>query len=962
MRVHELASELGLTAKKIIEFLQNKGYDIKGPLNNLGKDEITAVRDYKSKLEQQPSSTQKSKSSGTKKKVFIRSKTSADPRYRRPTSGTQQARPTQIRPRKPGHEPSKALKAAKEAVKPRSFDAETEKQKAIIEAQKKAERTAIEAKKRQQEIKERETAESKTVDKHKKTRPKSKPQEHVKAPKPDYRKKTPKKEPDTKSVADTDQKTRQQPRQKKRRPRDEQHPHKPKFTKEGAAKAARESRVKPQQKREDTQAKPDRRDTDRRQHHKHPDRAAKDKASTKPQHKHRPKDKVLEGKDLDLGISKLQEGFKTSVDDPRGQSKVKRRKKIVQDKRRFKPAQKIKTKDTTQYDTRGALVKKKKRRKSFQHTPDISSVIDAVGTKRKIRITDHMTIKDLSASTGIKSSIIVKFLLDELNIMATINQVIDKDIAAMVLDSLGFEYEIAIKEVEDVLKHIDDPEEALVPRPPVVTVLGHVDHGKTRLLDTIRKTNVAAQEAGGITQAIGAYQVKLKDRAITFIDTPGHEAFTEMRARGAKVTDVAILVVACDDGVQPQTIEAIDHAKAAGVEIVVALNKIDLESSDPERVKGQLADLELVPEEWGGKTVMVPISAKFGQGIEELLELVLLQADILDLKAATDAPAWGTIIEAKIDKGKGALATVLVQRGTLHKGDYVVAGCSYGRIRAMLNEYGKKVSKAGPSAPVEVFGLSDVPQAGDVLNQVESEKIAKEIYENRCLSRRQERIRAVNKISLDELYEKIKEGVAKELNLIIKTDTQGSIEAITHALKKIENPEVDIKFVHSSVGNVKPSDIMLAIASNSIIIAFNVVVSAEMKKQASMEGIDIRSYNIIYKAVEDIEKAMKGMLEPEYEERVVGTAEVRAIFKKAKGTIVAGLYVTSGKLVRNHSIRILRNGEKIWDGKLSSLKRFQDDAREIDSGLECGVSLENITDLQEGDIVEDFEIVEVPRA
>lgn len=953
MRVHSLAKELEIQTNQLITFLQSKGFDIKGPLNTLGDAEIESARNNLAELKdtEKDKKSKKSSTSGVKKRVFVRSKQTTDPRSgpRRQPGSTQQIRPPQIPQRKQG-----TSKVAEKAMAHQKAIAE--KEKAIRTA---LDKTAIEA----------QLA---------KVQPDASPKDE----------KSTGRRPERGKAVAADQKTDIRRDQKGRkehvktdpgRGKGTERPKKKKFkfSKEDAIRAARDKRRPASQNKpafkspvtgsdalgvRKTQPMPA--DLRKKRKQGKPDYRGKGSATQAPRQGHPKKDVVLEGKALDVGISKLKSGFKTSVDaDTKTGGKTKRRKKIVQDKKRFKSGTKPgKRTDRTEYGGRGVLVRKHKRRKSGDFIPNLSDAAGTVDTHRKVRITDHMTIKDLSAVTGVKSPTIVKFLLDEINVMATINQVIDIDMASLILENLGYEYEVAVKKVEDILKYDDDSEEDLKPRPPVVTVLGHVDHGKTKLLDTIRKTNVAGGEAGGITQAIGAYQVHMRDRAITFIDTPGHEAFTAMRARGAKVTDVAILVVACDDGVQPQTKEAIDHAKSAGIEIVVALNKIDLPTSDPERVKGQLSEFELIPEEWGGKTVMVPISAKFGDGIEELLDLVLLQADILDLKANPDALAEGTIIEAKIDKGKGALATVLIQRGTLKDGDYIVAGCSYGRIRAMLNEYGKKVLKAGPSTPVEIFGLSDVPQAGDTLNRVESEKIAREIYNKRCLDRRQEAIRAVNKISLDDLYAKIKEGEAKSLNLIIKTDTQGSIEAIIHALGKIENPEVSIKFIHSSVGNVKESDIMLALASQCIILAFNVVVSAEMKKLASMEGVDVRSYNIIYKAVEDIELAMKGMLEPIFEEKIIGTAEVRVIFKKRRNTIVAGLIVTSGKLHRGKDIRITRGDEKIWEGRLSSLKRFQDDAREVDNGLECGISIDNIPSLEEGDVIAQYETVEVPRS
>ena len=1005
MRLQELAKELGVTPNNLIKFFQDEGYAIKGALKTLSDDEIGIARKKlsSSKKTAEPAikpspKPQPAAGGATKKKVFIRKNVPVDARMKSRIQQSGQAaqiRPAQIPPKRVGQTQLKV--GAIPTVKKKPTVTKQKTAVTIPEVKKPEVIAPPPEMKPVHEVKPSETP--KIPQETKPVRPltieERSPREKI-APPTERPPRTDRPPPRTdRPPTRTDRppprtdrpnefrRDRFQPRdrdfQNRRDPKFDKprQPERPKFSKEDAFKAAREKRRAPEMKRPHFEDK-DRTGVAMREHRGPKDRpppmdyrrrkrggppprdAVRDRRpEIKPKPKEGPKDIILEGKAFDKSIIALKGSFRASLDTGAA-VRGKRKKKILPQERKRPKILKPGKRDESEYGGRSLLVKRHKKKKQPEKVPALSDIKTEM--HKKIRVTDHMTSKDLSAVTGVRSPAIMKFLLDDLNLIVNINQVVDKDIAALVLENLGFEYEITIKEVEEVLKKtVDDRAEDLKRRSPVVTVLGHVDHGKTRLLDTIRRTNVAAHEAGGITQAIGAYQARVKDRAITFIDTPGHEAFTAMRARGAKVTDVAILVVACDDGVQPQTLEAIDHAKNAGIEIVVALNKIDLETSDPERVKGQLSEVGLIPEEWGGHTVMVPISAKFGQGIDELLELVLLQADLLDLKANPKAPAQGTIIEARIDRGKGAVATVLIQRGTLHVGDYVVVGCSYGRIRAMVNENGVEMKSAAPSVPSEIFGLSDVPQAGDILNQVENEKIAKDIYDKRCLDKRQERIRAVNKISLDELYKKIKEGETKELNLIIKADMQGSIEAIIHALSQLDNTEVQIKFIHSSVGNVKESDIMLAIASKSIILAFNVVVSAEMKKLATMEGIDIRGYNIIYKAVEDIEKAMKGLLEPEFKEEIIGTAEVRAIFKKAKGAIVAGAVVTSGHLKRGGDIRILRNNEKIWSGKLTSLKRFTDDAREVENGLECGIMLESITDLAEGDVIEEFEMVEIPR-
>lgn len=584
-----------------------------------------------------------------------------------------------------------------------------------------------------------------------------------------------------------------------------------------------------------------------------------------------------------------------------------------------------------------------------------------VPVQRRVKVTPSMTIKGLCAATGIKAGEIIKFLVSDLGVMATINQVVDLDIIKLILENFKFEYDVKIREVEDEIEHDPDLEEDLVKRPPVVVVLGHVDHGKTKLLDTIRHANVIDTEAGAITQHIGAYQAIVNDRKVTFLDTPGHEAFTAMRARGAQITDLAILVVACDDGVMPQTIEAINHARAANLEIIIALNKIDRDNADPDRIKTQLAEYDFIPEEWGGKTIMVPISAKTGQGIDDLLEMVLLSADVLNLKGNPKVKAEGTVIESRLDKGLGVVATILIQRGTLKPGDIIVCGASWGRVRQMTDELGKVLEEAGPSTPCLITGLSDVPNAGDKVYEVKDEKVAKEVYSQRSINKRMEKIHAVNRISLEDFYEQLEKGEVKDLNVILKADVQGSIEALVNSLEKLSTNEVQVKLVHTGVGNVNKSDVMLAMASNAIVIGFTVDVSTDAKKQALLERVDVRVYNIIYKVIEDIQLAIQGMLEPEYEERIIGRSEVRAIFRKTRDSVIAGLYVTEGKMLRGMSMRIFREKELIHEGKLTSLKRFKEDAKEVDTDFECGIQLSSYNNLVEGDIIEGFEIVEVSR-
>ena len=548
--------------------------------------------------------------------------------------------------------------------------------------------------------------------------------------------------------------------------------------------------------------------------------------------------------------------------------------------------------------------------------------------------------------------------------VVTVNQEIsyeDAENIAMEYDILC-EKEVKVDVIEELLKEDEEKEEDLVERPPVICVMGHVDHGKTSLLDAIRKTNVTDREAGGITQHIGAYTVNVGDRKITFLDTPGHEAFTAMRMRGANATDIAILVVAADDGVMPQTVEAINHAKAAGVEIIVAVNKIDKPSANIDRVKQELAEYELIPEDWGGSTVFAPVSAKSGEGIDQLLDMILLTADIMELKANPKRKARGLVIEAELDKGRGPVATVLVQKGTLHVGDFISAGVAHGKVRAMIDDKGRRVKEAGPSTPVEILGLSDVPSAGEVFLAHDNDKTAKS-YAETYLAQNKEKMLEETKgrMSLDDLFSQIQEGNLKELNLIVKADVQGSVEAVKQSLMKLSNEEVVVKCIHGGVGAINESDVSLASASNAIIIGFNVRPDATAKATAEREGVDVRLYKVIYQAIEDIEAAMKGMLDPVYEEKVIGHAEVRQIFKASAIGNIAGSYVLDGVFQRGCKVRITREGEQIFEGNLASLKRFKDDVKEVKAGYECGLVFEGFDKMQELDIVEAYIMVEVPR-
>ncbi len=576
---------------------------------------------------------------------------------------------------------------------------------------------------------------------------------------------------------------------------------------------------------------------------------------------------------------------------------------------------------------------------------------------------ETITVRDLTERIGKPAGEIIKKLM-LLGIMATINQELDFDTASLVASEFGVTLEMKLdKTAEDALsaENVEDSEEELVSRPPVVTIMGHVDHGKTSLLDYIRKAKVASGEAGGITQHIGAYIAQVDDRQITFLDTPGHEAFTAMRARGTQATDIAILVVAADDGVMPQTVESINHAKAAKCPIIVAINKIDKPGADPDAVKQELTRYELVPEEWGGDTIMVNVSAKTGEGVDDLLENVLLLADMLELKANPNRKARGVIIEAKLDHSRGAVATALVQNGTLHVGDMVVAGNAYGRIRAMISSRGERVKNAPPSTPVEIIGFGGVPEAGDEFMAVADEKLARQVVEERAAKARASMVKNSSASTLEELYSKLEQGEVKDLNIIIKADVQGSVEAVKQSLEKLSNAEVRVRTIHSGVGAITENDVMLAGIDGAIIIGFNVRPDAKAREAANRDGIDIRYYRVIYQAIEDMEKAMKGLLTPEFRENVIGHAEVRNVFKITGVGMVAGSYVTDGKLQRNAQVRLLRDNVVVYEGKLSSLQRFKDAVKEVADGYECGVCLENYTDIKEGDIIECFIMEEIPR-
>ena len=582
---------------------------------------------------------------------------------------------------------------------------------------------------------------------------------------------------------------------------------------------------------------------------------------------------------------------------------------------------------------------------------------------KEITLPEKLTIRELAEKMKMQPSVIVKKLFME-GIMVTVNHEIDFEKA----QEIALDYDIIAEQEEKVdvigelLKEEEEDESLLQPRPPVVCVMGHVDHGKTSLLDAIRNTHVTDKEAGGITQHIGAYVVQINGQKITFLDTPGHEAFTAMRMRGANATDIAILVVAADDGVMPQTVEAISHAKAAGIEIIVAINKIDKPSANVERVKQELSEYELIPEDWGGSTIFVPVSAHTGEGIDNLLEMILLTAEVCELKANPNRAARGMVIEAELDKGKGPVATILVQKGTLHVGDFIAAGASSGKVRAMMDDKGRRVKEAGPSTPVEILGLSDVPNAGEILVSFDSDKEAKH-FASTFVSENKNRLLEDTKakLSLDDLFSQIQAGNLKELPIIVKADVQGSVEAVKQSLTKLSNDEVVVKVIHGGVGAINESDVTLAATSNAIVIGFNVRPDAMAKQLAEQEGVDLRLYRVIYQAIEDVEAAMKGMLDPIYEEKVIGHAEVRQLFKASGVGTIAGSYVLDGVFQRACKIRISREGEQIYEGALASLKRFKDDVKEVKAGYECGLVFEDFNDIKEEDQVEAYIMVEVPR-
>ena len=614
---------------------------------------------------------------------------------------------------------------------------------------------------------------------------------------------------------------------------------------------------------------------------------------------------------------------------------------------------------TTKGKSKGSRYRREKREAISQQRIEMEDKIEQ--EKNILKVTEFVSVNELASMMNIPVTDIISTCMN-LGLFVSINQRLDAETMAVLADEFGFKVEFVSAELQEAVREVEDEEEDLIPRPPIVTVMGHVDHGKTKLLDYIRRTNVIAGEAGGITQHIGAYAVQLDDgRKITFLDTPGHEAFTAMRARGAQITDIAIIVVAADDGVMPQTIEAINHASAAGVPIVFAINKIDKPTSNPEKIKEVLATMNYLVEDWGGKYQSQEISAKTGLNIEVLLDKVLLEAEMLDLKANPDKPAIGTVVESSLDKGRGFTATILVKAGTLRIGDVLLAGASFGHIKAMYNERGNKIDEVGPATPALILGLNGAPQAGDKFNVMESDREAKDIATKRAQLQREQGLRTQKHITLDEIGRRIAIGNFQELNIIVKGDVDGSIEALGDSLIKLSTPEIQLNIIHKAVGQISESDVLLAAASNAIIVGFQVRPSLAARKLAEKEEIDIRLYSIIYNAIEEIRAAMEGMLSPEVKEEIVATLEIREIFKVTKVGTVAGCYVKEGKITRNTRVRIIRDGIVIYTGELGSLKRFKDDVKEVVGGYECGLNIQNFNDIKVGDIVEGYQEVEVKK-
>ena len=707
------------------------------------------------------------------------------------------------------------------------------------------------------------------------------------------------------------------------------------------APAAPAQQAAPRQEKPQQKGQPQQKAAEKQEKRPAPQAQQQPAAPAQEQPKHQPTRRVVDTRSSNVNIDKYNEKYDQLAD-----QKVKTRTDNVVTKQKF--------------PNRNSQRRGQRRGKRETEAERLNRIARERAAKHiTIEVPDEITVGEFALRLKVSAPEVIKKLMS-LGVFAAINDTIDFDTAVLVADEFHakVEKEVVVTIEERIIDDSEDDEANLVPRAPVVVVMGHVDHGKTSILDVIRHSHVTEGEAGGITQHIGAYRVQVDGRDITFLDTPGHAAFTTMRARGAQVTDIAVLVVAADDGIMPQTVEAINHAKAAGVSIIVAINKMDKEGANPERVKEQLTEYELVPEEWGGDTPCIPVSAHTKQGIDDLLEMILLTADMMELKANPDRAAKGTVIEARLDKGMGPVATVLVQNGTLHAGDTIVAGTTVGRVRSMMDDRGRRVKEAGPSVPVEITGLGDVPVGGDIFNAVSDERLARELVEQRINERKEEQFNSQTKVTLDNLFEQMKEGDMKELKIIVKADVQGSVEAVRQSLEKLSNDEVRVHIIHGAVGAISESDVMLANASNAIIVGFNVRPDPVAEENAKRDGVDMRLYRIIYDCIEEIESAMKGMLAPKYREVALGRAECRETYKISNVGMVIGGHVTSGKITRNAQVRVVRDGIIVADDKVASLRRFKDDVREVADGYDCGITLEKFSDIKQGDILEAYEMEE----
>ncbi len=936
-KVYELAKELDITSKDLIEKAAKQGIELKSHMSTLTDADISKIKN-EGKQEGAPQRFAASNIPGAPKKRPPIGRPIVDSAYldnKNKSSDDVQEKPEEVKAinqESLKEEPKAASKAAPEKEIVKEEDRPEHKQ--VKEEPKEAPD--------KESVVKKESA-VKVEEKVQESQKKEEIQEKQSAEKTASQKKT---EPETK------------PETAKKEEHFKKAENKPSLKESADNKKPREHTEKPERKfkdRNEGRGTSERRDRDNRESRDQRDgRQQRQSQGGRPQGG-RPQSQG--GRPQDGNRSRKPAGDAPRISTKNESSKRDDRKKQSEkyDKKQHSKFDKLERK-SLEKQTKGKHAKYK----NTDSEPEQQQIVVPEGT---IVLTVPITVAGFCEQTEVSTSRVIMTLM-KLGIMANINQNIDEDTVMILAEDLGISVMIGKVEEEtneEGLELFEDKEKDLKPRPPIITVMGHVDHGKTSLLDAIRKTNVTAQESGGITQHIGASEVKIKGQRIVFLDTPGHEAFTAMRARGAHVTDIAVLVVAADDGVMPQTIESISHAKAAGVPIIVAINKMDKPSANPDRVKQELTEHGVLVEEWGGDVISVPVSAKTGDGIINLLEMILLQAEVLELKANPNRLAMGSVIEARLDKAKGPVATLLVTNGTLSSGQSIVAGTCSGRIRLMTDYSGKTINKSGPATAVEILGLTEVPQAGDEFNAVKEDKIAREIAENRKNKLREEVLARNSSTTLEKLFSQIQEGELKELNLIIKGDVQGSIGALVASLEKLNNNEVKVNIIHTGVGTVTESDVMLAGTSSAVIIGFNVRPSTAVQSMADRENIEIRTYRVIYDVIDDVENAMKGMLDPEFKEELLGKVEIRNTFKVPNIGIIGGAYVTEGKVVRNAQIRLVRDGIVIHEGKISSLKRFKDDAKEVNQSYECGIGIENYNDIKEGDVIECFHMVEIER-